>query len=74
MPGVVLGIFTLFAQYLGQGTGEGYFHFTHEDANAQKSYFFYQKYMSLLTLSILKLPRKADGDRDTTIPGGPSIT
>lgn len=34
---------------------------------------FYQKYMRLLTLSILKLPRKADGDRDTTIPpGGPA--
>ena len=34
----------------------------------------YQKYMSLLTLSILKLPRKADGDRDIAIPGGPSLT
>lgn len=39
VPGVVLGIFTLFAQYLGQGAGEGYFHFTDEGANAQKSYF-----------------------------------
>lgn len=34
----------------------------------------YQKYMSLLTLSILKLPRKADDDRDIAIPGGPSLT
>ena len=39
LPGVVLGIFTLFAQYLGWGAGEGYFHFTDEDASAQKSYF-----------------------------------
>lgn len=39
MPGVVLGIFYVIRTMPGAGDRGRLFHFTHEDANAQKSYF-----------------------------------
>lgn len=72
LPGVVLGILHYLHNTWGGGQGKVTFISLMRMRVLRKVISLYQKYMSLLTLSILKLPRKTDGDPD--IQGGPSLT